>query len=237
MHRKHIDIILIRLDHPLQQPIPDSEDNRQLRPAVDLRRPNLGVVDLVHRPKMHHLGRIAVLLGRLEDNPRRRRPRHLGRFAQQRPKLVDDVELAEEIYLEVSVQPVGSLAVLVDIDARGEYEQIESTLSLPHPRKYLLDFVQIAHVAGDPFDFGVSASLLFDLVDGGLALFFLAVDHDDARAVEHERTGDFISNTQGSAGHEGDSAGEIVDLLSGTDDGLEDGLHSVEYTIDYKVGR
>lgn len=122
MHRKHIDIILIRLDHPLQQPIPDSEDNRQLRPAVDLRRPNLGVVDLVHRPKMHHLGRIAVLLGRLEDNPRRRRPRHLGRFAQQRPKLVDDVELAEEIYLEVSVQPVGSLAVLVDIDARGEYE-------------------------------------------------------------------------------------------------------------------
>jgi hypothetical protein len=47
---------------------------------------------------------------------------HLGGFPEQGVQQIAAVELAEPVDLEVSVDPVGGLAVLVGVDAGGEDE-------------------------------------------------------------------------------------------------------------------
>jgi hypothetical protein len=50
---KCIDVITIRLDHPVHKTILASEDDSQLRPAIDLQVTDLRVIDLFHGPEMH----------------------------------------------------------------------------------------------------------------------------------------------------------------------------------------
>jgi len=117
-----IDVIAIRLDDALHQPVLDPQDDSQLAPAVQLCRPDLGIVDLVHRSKMHDRRRPTVHLGRLPNNPRRRRVGHLGRFADERVEQIAGVEVAEPVDAKVAVDAVGVFAVFVGVDAGGEDE-------------------------------------------------------------------------------------------------------------------
>lgn len=61
-------------------------------------------------------------LGRLPDDPRRRRVGHLGRFADERVEQVAGVEVAEPVDAKVAVDAVGVFAVFVGVDAGGEDE-------------------------------------------------------------------------------------------------------------------
>lgn len=53
MHGKRIYIILIRFNDTIQQSIFNTENNSQLRSPVHFGAADLGVVDLVQRPKVH----------------------------------------------------------------------------------------------------------------------------------------------------------------------------------------
>jgi hypothetical protein len=71
---------------------------------------------------MHDRRCHSVLFRCLPDNARCRRVGHLGGFSEQWVQQIAAVELAEPVDLEVSVDPVGGLAVLVGVDAGGEDE-------------------------------------------------------------------------------------------------------------------
>lgn len=166
---------------------------------------------------MDHRRRGAMLLRRLENDARGGRVGHLGRLAQERVEQVADVELAEPVDLEVAVKTVGGFAVLVYVDAGGQDKlcgaasvsrdevkcgdysktyKIKALFPFPDAGEDLLDLLEVAHVARQPFDLGLLTGFLLDLVDGFLPLVFLAVDHDHAGPMEQKGTGDFVAETE-----------------------------------------
>lgn len=122
MDGKRIDVITVRLDHAVQKTVLASEDDGQFRPAVHLQVAYLRIVDLFEGSEMHDRRCHPVLLGRLPYNARGWCVGHLGGFAEQGVQQIAAVELAEPVDLEVAVDPVGSFAVLVGVDAGGENE-------------------------------------------------------------------------------------------------------------------
>ena len=103
--------------------------------------------------------------------------------------------------------------------------QIKTLLPLANTGKDLLDILQTAKITRQPLDLRVLTAFFLDFVDGVGPLFFLAVDHDYTRTVLDEGTGDLEANTEGAASDERDAAIEVVDLLFGPNDRVEDRLH------------
>lgn len=54
MHRKHVDVISIRLYHSIQEPVLDSKDDGELRPAVQFRVAYFRIVDLFEGTEMDY---------------------------------------------------------------------------------------------------------------------------------------------------------------------------------------
>ena len=71
--------------------------------------------------------------------------------------------------------------------------KIKTLFPLPDPGEDFFHFLQVTHIATKPFDLRLLAGFLFDLLDGVLALLFLAVDHDHPGAIEHKCTSDFVA--------------------------------------------
>ena len=71
--------------------------------------------------------------------------------------------------------------------------KIKTLFPLSDPAEDFFHFLEVAHIAAEPFDLRLLAGFLFDLLDGVLALLFLAVDHDHPGAIEHKCTSDFVA--------------------------------------------
>ncbi|KAI6766059.1 hypothetical protein HG530_007129 [Fusarium avenaceum] len=147
----------------------------------------------------------------LKDNSRGRCVLKLARLSQQRPQLVTDIEMPKEVYTEMTDQKVKTI--------KGFTE----------PAKDLPDLREVSKITFFPVNISVLL-LVLDGFDGAGALLFFAVHHDDFAASVGEGAADFIANSEGAAGDDGDAALEVFwldDLRADACCFLEDGLHGV----------
>lgn len=93
MNSNRIDIVAIRLDHPLQQTVLDAQDHRELRPRVQLHRAQTRVIDILYGVEFCRRSH-PMRLGRFQYDPGRWSTRDLGRSPHERIEQVDHVEVA-----------------------------------------------------------------------------------------------------------------------------------------------
>lgn len=135
--------------------------------------------------------------------------------------------MAEVVHAKVAVDPISIHAILVGVDAGGEDEEVEAAERLVEISKDLPDLLERAQIAFFPVDLCIGC-LFFDRLDGFLALFFLAVDHDHLGTAVGQDAGYLEADAECTASDDGDTTLEVCGLDWGWAESsglLQDGLH------------
>ena len=80
-----VNVVAVGLDNVVSQPVLGTQDHSELRAPVQLRRPNVRVVQLLQTGEVHVWRRTTVHLTRLKHHPWRRLLAQLSGLAEQRP--------------------------------------------------------------------------------------------------------------------------------------------------------